>query len=361
MRLGSPQSGRTSTLRHRVGGLRRRLSGAVRATTDRVRPPSKQVLVGKDGWLFLQRDSNDVIGQHTGAIRLSAQSRATWSSLLQARTKLQSKLDFAWEMAIAPDKETIYREFLPDAVRPSPRRPVHEILDEARALGAPVQYLEASLRAAAQRMETFSKRDTHWNQFGAFVAYTSIAERLAARGVGLRLLEEAEISWRRDDLMLDLGSKLRPPRSADFIRADLCQERAKIVLDNQIFVTGRVVIFEQPDSRLPSAVLFGESFALHTLLFLKESFRRLCFVHTSTMSEEIIAAEQPDVVISLPTERFMIAPPTTDEGALEELRDVAASKAARGEVMKHRDYMTVGMPVDGERAGAVVTGVIPWA
>jgi len=61
------------------------------------------------------------------------------------------------------------------------------------------------------------------------------------------------------------------------------------------------------------------------VFFLKESFRRLVFVHTSMFIEEVLAVERPDAVVSLPVERFLIDVPE-DTDALVRLAETVRAK-----------------------------------
>ena len=81
----------------------------------------------------------------------------------------------------------------------------------------------------------------------------------------------------------------------------------------------------------PPAAVFGESFTVHLLTFLKESFRRLVFVHTSTMPREILERERPKVVLSCPTERFMVRVPS-DSSAMTQIAEEIRIKRHTGAV-----------------------------
>src|SRR6266487_3056778 len=145
-----------------------------------VNPPTERekVLFGKHGWLFLQRDTNDVIGQHTGRVRLGRERRRTWKRLLRQRKSLMKRLGVAWLCQIAPDKESVYPEYLPPEVIPSARRPVHELLKVARSVGAPVAYPLDDILAAKNDEPLYLRADTHWNQRGSYAAYRSLCNGL---------------------------------------------------------------------------------------------------------------------------------------------------------------------------------------
>jgi len=286
---------------------------------------NEKVMAGREGWLYLRRDTNNIIAQQTGKLKLDAAQRQGWRDVLEARVVASERLGARWSCLVVPDKESVYPEYLPDTVVPSDRRPVHEFLDIAREVGAPVSYALDALLAAKLESEVYARTDTHWNFRGAYIAYRALCREAARQGVGLPVLEETDLEWVTAEIEGDLGSKVRPePKTGPTIRVGLKQARSSVVFDNEVTNHGRVMVFEK-DGDGPTCVLFGESFANYLLVFLKETFRRLVFVHTSSFIGGVLERERPDVVFSLPLERFLVRVPR-DVNAYEELRTTARRK-----------------------------------
>jgi alginate O-acetyltransferase complex protein AlgJ len=282
-----------------------------------------QVVVGRDGWLFLRRDTNDVIGQHLGRVVFSRQDRDRLERLLVRRLELVERAKTTWLLAVVPDKEAVYADALPAAITPSQRRPVHDLLEIADQVAAPVVYLLEDLLSARKQGEVYARVDTHWNYRGAYVGYRAVCENLRRRGVDVDILEEGAVRWFDETIEGDLGSKLGlTPATSPFMRVEVHPLRGWPSYDNQIRNRGRVKIFEQASPDGPTCVVFGESFAESMLIFLCESFTRLVFVHSSMLIPEIVEIERPDVVLNLPTERFLIQVPTDDDAFRRFVRQV---------------------------------------
>jgi GT2 family glycosyltransferase len=291
-------------------------------------PEKGRVVIGRDGWLFLQEDRNDALGQHTGRVRFSAQDKASLATLLRERRAVAESHGCIWITAVVPDKEAVYAEFLPPEVAPVARRPVHDFLEIAENEGAAAIYLLDDLRAAKAQGDLYMRTDTHWNHRGAFVAYAAVCRELAARGLDLEVLDPGSISWIEQPVQGDLGSKLYPEiaEGTDVFPRLEGPVRGALVCDNRVRNHGMVVIHEQRDRNdLPTCLVFGESFAPPLVNFLKESFGRVTFVHTSMLVADLIERERPDVVLSVPTERFLISVPD-DAEALERLAEAARAK-----------------------------------
>lgn len=290
---------------------------------------SEKVLFGKEGWLYLRRDSNNILGQQTGEVKLDPEQRQRWREVLGERMAVRDRLGTTWSCVVAADKESVYPEYLPDEITPVERRPVHEFLDLAGEVGAPVSYALDRLLASKGESELYARTDTHWNYRGAYLAYLQFCEEVARQGQELEVLREDELEWVAAEVAGDLGSKVLPePLTGPTIRARLNQSRSRLVFDNEVTNHGRIMCFERPDPG-PKCVLFGESFAYFLLPFLKETFQRLVYVHTSMFVGGVLERERPDVVFSLPLERFLVRIPS-DANAYEEL--VATARRKGGEL-----------------------------
>src|SRR5262249_55872643 len=137
-----------------------------------------KVLRGKEGWLFLAADKNDVLGQHTGEVVLDGAQLDHWRRLLEERQAALASLGASFLFVVSPNTPAVYDDKLPDWIRPAPKRPVHQIME---ALAQPrnsraqpretvkVIYPLEELREARARRAVCCKTDSHWNEFGAFV------------------------------------------------------------------------------------------------------------------------------------------------------------------------------------------------
>ena len=300
-------------------------------------------LRGRDGWLFLTGDSNDVLGQHTGAVIPDRRWERRWSRLLRGRARLARRRDLTYGHVIVPDKEAVYADLLPPEIVPAPRRPVHRLLELGRRAGVEIAYPLDELVAERSWGPIFYPTDTHWTGRGAYVAYRDACQRLAARGVELRVVAEDEIEWVEDTKSGDLGSRLDPSPVGTGFRARLREQRARLIDDNRIYVTGRRLSTERADGEGPSCVIFGTSYAVYTLLFFAESFRRLVFVHTTSVDRETVREERPDVVLAISAERGIRRPPD-DRRAHELLAATVERKRREGQTFDPVEGRPQGLP-----------------
>lgn len=287
-------------------------------------------LEGRDGWLFLSGDSNDVIAQHTALYQPGRDWERRWSRLLRRRRRLMRRIQAEWVVLVVPDKEAVYAEKLPPHVSPAARRPVHRLLELAEAEGVEIIYPLAQLRAAGTpESPVYEPTDTHWNARGAYLAYRLVCDRLRRRGIKLPVVDEHEIDWFDESFVGDLGQKLDPPRGGTRSLARIRSPRSRLIGDNQIRVTGKRLEFESDCDELSSCVVFGTSYATWALPFFAESFHRLSFVHTTTFDRRTLRAERPEVVISMTAERGLRRVPE-ERRAAATLAEIEERKRADG-------------------------------
>jgi hypothetical protein len=372
--LGPDRSATLGTVRVHVSA-RNRARASVRALFDRLRnrerppvawtvlaPPAERhkVLHGLNGWLFLRRDPNDVIGQHTGRVRLGRRKRRMWTVLLKRRMAVLDRIGAVWLCTVIPDKNFVYPEHLPPAIVPSRRRLLHEFLDLGAGIGAPVVYGLDDLEGAKHREQLYPQTDTHWNQLGSYVVYLAICRALSESGLAVSPVPEAAIEWCKEPFAGDLGSKLYPQVNGVTIRAKLTTHEAANVFDNRVQNHGRVIIFEQNRVDGPSCVVFGESFVQNLLPFLKESFRRLVFVHTSMLVQEVVEAERPDAVLTISLERFLAQVPDDDD-ALTRLHRTVHEKVQLGRLSPEAEPFLREIPRSPDCGAGEQVGTLPWS
>ena len=140
---------------------------------------TKDVIIGKDGWLFYTAD--DLMGQHIGANIFAPEELEHWVQVMEADGDWLAKRGIAFYILIAPDKNTIYPEKLPEY----PRGPVTRIDQLAERLRhSTLEFIDPRERlfhAKATGEMVYFAGDTHWLERGAFVAYEMLMERIHKR------------------------------------------------------------------------------------------------------------------------------------------------------------------------------------
>jgi hypothetical protein len=273
---------------------------------------SPKVVVGKKGWLF----SADLPGgaDYKASRPLTLEELNRWQHLLEARRDWLAARGIRFLFVPAPDKQTVYPEDLPRPLRRQHQAGsrLEQLLAHLRAHSdVPVLDLREPLRQAKARERLFDVTDTHWNTRGAYVGYRRIMDTLSLWFPELHPLPRDafdEVSTVRSggDLarMLVLEDRM-PEESLGLV---LRNPRPVVPKHPGIEVPHEPAAFalEQPDPRLPRAVVFCDSFTTQMFPLLAQHFRRLVIIwhqNYPTFHADYLERERPDVVIQEVVER----------------------------------------------------------
>jgi alginate O-acetyltransferase complex protein AlgJ len=147
-----------------------------------------QVVIGRDGWLFLGNDHDDVIARnHAGVTAATVKAAEVRVATLAAWRYwyAQQGTVFLGE-ALLPNKETIYPDKTPSWA--TPRRP--SSTDALLAMPLAEKFFDArpalvAVREAKPTELLYLKTDTHWNAWGAWLSFLSLGHWLKGRAPGL--------------------------------------------------------------------------------------------------------------------------------------------------------------------------------
>jgi alginate O-acetyltransferase complex protein AlgJ len=278
------------------------------------------VVVGEKRWLYYTDEGAMEDYQRTRSFT-EDQMAQIWQNLESLHRQLE--LDgITLVIAIAPNKETIYPDFVPKNI---PR------LGEKSRLDQLVSYLHnrgeswlldlrSSLMAAKANDQVYFRTDTHWNSLGAYVAYYQIMQQC---------LTNIRVREKFPELQPKFRSEFRVlPSQWDGDLANFLTMRGIIVEQTHLLVpnfetrskiVARVnpnsleMTREIPDSILPRAILFHDSFGLHVIPFLAEHFSHLTnrwapyneARPVPLINQGIIETDRPDIVILIITERYL--------------------------------------------------------
>ncbi len=277
---------------------------------------STKVTIGKDGWLY---SSEFPDGSPSIAPRpFTADELRRWQRILENRRDWLAERGIQYWFVIAPNKESIYPEYLP---KPCPLRATGSRLDQLvihlrNQSSIQVIDLREPLLQAKKSERVFDRTDTHWNDRGAYAGYRAIIEAVSATfpsatadprtrfenssesGVGgdLARMLDADRWLHEDRLYLErlTPARARPAGSATGDRS-----------------MPQPFAMECTDPDLPRTVVFCDSFAVRLTPFLSEHFERVLYswqMVFPTFETETIERERPRVVIQEIVERKLVLP-----------------------------------------------------
>ena len=268
--------------------------------------PVDGVIVGRGGWLFYSVPTDGMdIRNFSGHWPHLAADVDGWLRGQEGRRRQYARLGARYLVAIAPDKQSVYPEFVPFRYGPHAPGVLGELLGRLGTFpDLPVLDLAPALRREAHS-GLYYTADTHWNARGAFLAAGAIADRLRADLPSVGRLRESDYDVSSSprgtgDLvnMLGLGLATADLQFAYRRRAGGAREIRADALHH---------VWEQPGSGLPKAVLVGDSFGEALAPLLADAFSRLHYYRSSIGGPDlsVVVQEAPDVVILISVERYL--------------------------------------------------------
>ena len=274
------------------------------------------VLIGKDGWLYLtSREYGSSLEDYMGLIDVDLGTLELIRNNLERRTKDLQDKGIQFLVVVAPDKQSIYPEYLLDHWRRNNRylTRLDQIVQYLKVHSS-VQVLDVRNSLLKEKREgnlpLYRKTDSHWNYFGAFIAYQEMM-----RSLSMVPYNKTDFEW-----------KQQPFPSGDL--AAMLAASDQYVEENEVtfssFETNNISFVESENNygtslentrlvaanknKLPKKLLvFHDSFGQGLFPFLSLHFGESVFINSNFYSTVIVEKEKPDVVIFELVERFSIS------------------------------------------------------
>lgn len=270
---------------------------------------SHQVIVGRDGWLFYNGEGT--IEDFRAITKFDETKLIKWGQTLEKRRIWLERQGIRYVYMIAPNKSTIYGEFMPGAyTRVRRSSGLDDMVDYLKKhTQVTVVDCRPALFAAKSGKRVFFKTDTHWNQYGAFFVYQEIMKPVVAwfPALHIKSLDDFTLEMKREnggDLAALLGGSefikddypVLIPKSGSRLKVNGFNDRSK----SPLFV-------ERQDRALPRAIFFRDSFFSTVAPYIADHFSYSSYYwdywNSTTPIEEMVRSQKPNIVIEEVVER----------------------------------------------------------
>lgn len=151
---------------------------------------SKRAFVGRQGWIFVNRDGS--LADIQGMSAYTSTDLLNVVEQINARGELLAVRHIPFSFVVFPDKHTVYAEYLPHGVYGGFERRRLTALDAAMANTGHNFYTDTSNKLRADALYSpfrlYYKSDTHWNPWGAYLGYQAWV-KLSNIDLGLKKLK----------------------------------------------------------------------------------------------------------------------------------------------------------------------------
>lgn len=135
---------------------------------------------GKQDWLFLGNAYNNTVAKLKLAIVPSDNETEATKEIFSKVADVSAKSNTKVVLIVGPNKSTIYSEYLPDELHPSTNKYSNYFIDKLKSVPNLTVYNPANDFLNLKKYEgiLYWRTDTHWNNKGAFLAYSGFANVL---------------------------------------------------------------------------------------------------------------------------------------------------------------------------------------
>ncbi len=274
---------------------------------DRVFP---KVIVGNNGWLVYTAEND--IEDYQKADPFTEQQMAHIQQSLDALSAKYSARGITLLVVVPPNKNSIYPEYVPSQVPIIGKiSKLDQLIDYLHQHGqTQILDLRPALLAAKRERQIYYATDTHWNDYGAFIAYQQVMgvlqktyPQLIARPQSDFKVIEREPDFL--DLSVNIGTTLFPESKIQFVPLFDTHTTYK-----NVTVGGRKIMFSyNPDTSLPKAIVYHDSFFFRVIPLLGEHFSNAIYLQNylggGLWSLSWVDEQKPDIVIIEFAERYL--------------------------------------------------------
>jgi hypothetical protein len=316
---------------------------------------SKEVIVGKGDWLFYTGDQS--LDGYRRSRPFTPQELEQWVHVFQCRRDWLARKGIKLVVFFAPDKQSIYPEYMPDGIRrnagPSRMDELSGALKKIPGL-ALVDARAALLQGKASSPNLYNLTDSHWNGFGMYFTYCAIVRELAEAYPTMKPMPRADTLQMAQFASGDLASMLG--------LQGILQEHLWHLFPRKSQSSWQPAVdllMTAQEANLPRLVMLRDSFGIELIPFIAAHFSRSAIVQGYNFAPEVIASEQPDVVlIEMAERRLNSAPPDDPVHAmrvLDGIRQVSSAASLRPPVWASAPLPPFGY-IDTPAPDAVISG-----
>lgn len=280
---------------------------------------SPKVLVGKEGWLFYNGDEardGSSFSNHLGLLPHGyLEYFEEFKNKLEKKNAYLASLGISYVFVVAPDKWTVYPEYLPNGYHNESGISSSDMLLQYIKKNSNVNILDLRQKIKNKKEEgqyLYYKGDTHWNEMGGYLAYYEISSFLKKNNekIKVRELREYKIETILTQEPMDLAKMLglRKYEEIDYVFTPKEPFSYFALHDDSEIRNTHYYIKYAPD--LPNVLVFRDSFMNAVIPHLADEFSSSIFVwgHWNNIKDidNWLRKFNADIVIEETIERYLM-------------------------------------------------------
>jgi hypothetical protein len=260
------------------------------------------VLIGEEDWLYYTGEDN--IRDFECTSPFNSKELAALVERLRGWDERLGAQGIQFYFVIAPNKESIYPQYLPDYIKTgwSACR-MDQLIKGLETTKIKVLDLRQPLLLAAEQTQVYHRTDTHWNDTGALVAVREMMELIKQDFPKVSVPCIDRFTSGKRSFSGDLASFI--PEDPRFVEQAVFLSPVGGHQSELTQGEERQVISQNADDSLPNMLVFRDSFSDALIPFLADHFSRGYYVHAFMLDFDLIEKELPDIVILEVAQRYL--------------------------------------------------------
>lgn len=267
------------------------------------------LIEGKNDWLYFGSEGSVPVMR--GLDPFTEKDLEDWKADLEARRDWLRSRGIEYVFAIAPNKQTIYPEFVPDELRQLGPTRLEQLTAYMQA-HSDVRFVDLRPALEAEKAHdaggdfVYYPLGSHWAWRGGWIAWNEIERALAAKWPALRPLPREELV-RREATELSADSMLVTSYIGDLVhQRSFTYDPPLSDVELTRGDMGVLVASHRPQSSLPVSMVFHDSFGTWMLPFAAWGSSTMHAFWQHAFPKETVLMDTPDVVVQVFTERLLV-------------------------------------------------------
>lgn len=178
-----------------------------------------QYFYGQNGWMFydsIKANNGNTLVDYYAEVYFDDEDLAKMVKGINMAYDFYAQRGIKYVIFVAPNKENVYSEFMPERMQKIRKSNISR-MDKAveylkKHVKAEIVNAKPAMLSAKDKVaqDLYFKKDTHWNNIGAYVGFSSLAQVLNQWGAGIKLPSLAALditSGELRDMDMEAGAK----------------------------------------------------------------------------------------------------------------------------------------------------------
>ena len=272
-----------------------------------------QYFYGQDGWIFydsIKANNGNTLVDYYAEVYFDDDDLAKMVEGINMAYDFYAKRGIKYVIFVAPNKENIYSEFMPERMQRIRKSDISR-MDKAveylkKHVKAEIVNAKPVILAAKEKVEQnlYFKKDTHWNNIGAYVGFDALASGLVGLGVKVSVPDLRDMNIAKGklrDMDMEVGAR-EFSYQVDYL-PDIsvnCQANSKIESVKECVASNK---------KYPQRILmWSDSFAEALMPYVNKTFAYSFYAAAGLKKlseiEAVVDETKPDIVVDELVERY---------------------------------------------------------